>query len=104
MMMMMMILFSPLDVSSLFRFLFLNSKYTRDQLNKNSIVFDRSIKNDRLYQIERERTDLQRSLIQTSSHFDQLSSEKHGLSIALDELRRRIFEIWLILSEWISFL
>lgn len=91
--MMMMILFLPLDVSSLFRFLFLNSKYTRDQLNKNSIVFDRSIKNDRLYQIERERTDLQRSLIQTSSHFDQLSSEKHGLSIALDELRRRIFEI-----------
>ena len=97
-------LFLPLDDSSIFRFLFLNSKYTRDQLNKNSIVFERSVNNDRLYQIERERTDLQRSLIQTSSHFDQLSSEKHGLSIALDELRRRIVGISLILSEWLSLL
>ncbi|CAF2855443.1 unnamed protein product [Rotaria sp. Silwood2] len=63
--------------------------YLRDQLNKNSIVLDRSLKTDRVYQVEQERSDLQRSLIQTSSQFDQLASEKHGLTIALDELRRK---------------
>lgn len=58
-------------------------------MTKNSIVLDRSLNEDRLYKIEQQRSDLQRSLIQTSSHFDQLASEKHGLTIALDELRRK---------------
>jgi len=40
-----------------------------------------------VHQIEQERSDLQRNLVQTSSQFDQLSSEKYGLTIALDELR-----------------
>ncbi|CAF4411157.1 unnamed protein product, partial [Rotaria magnacalcarata] len=42
-----------------------------------------------LNKIEQDRLDLQRSLIQTSSQFDQIESEKHGLTIALDELRRK---------------
>lgn len=58
-------------------------------MNKNSIVLSRTLNDDRTYKAEKERDDLQRSLVQTSSHFDQLSSEKHGLTIALDELRRR---------------
>ncbi len=49
----------------------------------------RSLNDDRVYKIEQERSDLQRNLVQTSSQFDQLSSEKHGLTIALDELRRK---------------
>jgi hypothetical protein len=67
---------------------FLNYPCTRDQLNKNSTILTRSLNDDRVHQIEQERTDLQRSLIQTSSHYDQLTSEKHGLTVALDELRR----------------
>ncbi|CAF0736708.1 unnamed protein product [Rotaria sp. Silwood1] len=39
--------------------------------------------------MEQERSDLQRNLIQTSSQFDQVESEKHGLTVALDELRRK---------------
>ena len=39
--------------------------------------------------IEQERSDLQRSLVQTSTQFDQLASEKHGLTVALDDLRRK---------------
>ncbi|CAF1141049.1 unnamed protein product [Rotaria magnacalcarata] len=62
---------------------------TRDQLNKNSTLLDRSLKSDHLNKIEQDRLDLQRSLIQTSSQFDQIESEKHGLTIALDELRRK---------------
>ncbi|UJR33653.1 hypothetical protein I4U23_021086 [Adineta vaga] len=62
---------------------------TRDQLNKNSIVLNRSLNDDRVYKIEQERSDLQRNLVHTSSQFDQLSSEKHGLTIALDELRQK---------------
>jgi ABC-type phosphate transport system auxiliary subunit len=58
-------------------------------LNNNSTVLNRSLNDDRLYKIEQERSDLQRSLVQTSTQFDQLSSEKHGLTIALDELRRK---------------
>ncbi|CAM4750544.1 unnamed protein product [Rotaria magnacalcarata] len=63
--------------------------YLRDQLNKNSTLLDRSLKSDHLNKIEQDRLDLQRSLIQTSSQFDQIESEKHGLTIALDELRRK---------------
>lgn len=48
---------------------------------------------NRLYRVEQERSDLQRNLVQTSSQFDQLSSEKHGLTIALDELRRKTSEL-----------
>ncbi|CAF3551791.1 unnamed protein product [Rotaria socialis] len=62
---------------------------TRDQLNKNSTLLDRSLKSDHLNKIEQDRLDLQRSLIQTSSQFDQVESEKHGLTVALDELRRK---------------
>ncbi len=58
-------------------------------MNNNSTVLNRSLNDDRLYKIEQERSDLQRSLVQTSTQFDQLSSEKHGLTIALDELRRK---------------
>jgi predicted nucleic acid-binding Zn-ribbon protein len=47
------------------------------------------LNDDRVYKIEQERSDLQRNLVQTSSQFDQLESEKHGLTIALDELRRK---------------
>jgi hypothetical protein len=54
-------------------------------LNKTSTLANRS------YQAEQERSDLQRSLVQTSSQFEQLASENHGLTIALDELRRKIF-------------
>ena len=67
---------------------FFNYPCTRNQLDKNSTLLTRSLNNDRLYQVEQERTDLERSLIQTSSQYDQISSEKHGLTIALDELRR----------------
>ncbi|CAF3345015.1 unnamed protein product [Rotaria sp. Silwood1] len=63
--------------------------YLRDQLNKNSTLLDRSLKTDRVHQMEQERSDLQRNLIQTSSQFDQVESEKHGLTVALDELRRK---------------
>ncbi|CAF0970607.1 unnamed protein product [Rotaria sordida] len=63
--------------------------YLRDQLNKNSIILDRSLKDDRVHQIEQERSKLQRSLVETSSQFDQLESEKYGLTIALDELRQK---------------
>ncbi|CAF1223604.1 unnamed protein product [Adineta ricciae] len=62
---------------------------TRDQLNKNSIVLSRTLNDDRAYKIEQERSDLQRNLAQTSSQFDQLASEKHGLTVALDELRHK---------------
>jgi len=68
-----------------FNFFFLNYPYTRGQLNQNSILIDRS------NQAEQERSELQRSLIQTSSQYEQLSSENRGLTIALDELRRTIF-------------
>jgi len=68
-----------------FNFFFLNYPYTRGQLNQNSILIDRS------NQAEQERSELQRSLIQTSSQYEQLSSENHGLTIALDELRRKLF-------------
>ncbi|CAF0726238.1 unnamed protein product [Adineta ricciae] len=63
--------------------------YLRDQLNKNSIVLSRTLNDDRAYKIEQERSDLQRNLAQTSSQFDQLASEKHGLTVALDELRHK---------------
>jgi hypothetical protein len=49
------------------------------------------LNDDRLYKIEQERSDLQRSLVQTSTQFDQLASENHGLTVALDDLRREIF-------------
>ncbi|CAF3802862.1 unnamed protein product [Adineta steineri] len=62
---------------------FLNYSYTRDQLNKTSTLAHRS------HQAEHERSDLQRSLVQTTSQFEQISSENHGLTIALDELRRK---------------
>lgn len=55
---------------------------------------------DRVYKAEQERSDLQRSLVQTSSQFDQLSSEKHGLTIALDQLRGKIEEMVLISIQW----
>ncbi len=71
------------------RVFLLNSRCTREQLNKNTTLVNRSLNDDRIYKIEQERSDLQRSLLQTSSQFDQLSSEKHGLTIALDELRRK---------------
>lgn len=70
---------------------FLNSRYTREQLNKHTKIADRT------YQAEQERAELQRSLVQNSSQFEQLSSEKHGLAVALDELRRKKF-------DWICFL
>ncbi|CAF0985938.1 unnamed protein product [Adineta ricciae] len=41
------------------------------------------------HSVEQERSDLQRNLAQTSSQFDQLASEKHGLTVALDELRHK---------------
>ncbi len=68
---------------------FLNYQCTREQLNNNSTILNRSLNDDRVYKIEQERSDLQRNLVQTSSQFDQLESEKHGLTIALDELRRK---------------
>ena len=71
----------------MFILFFLNSSCTREQLNKNSTLLNRSVNDDRIYKIEQERSDLQRSLVQTSSQFDQVESEKHGLTIALDELR-----------------
>lgn len=51
--------------------------------------------------MEQARADLQRSLIQTSSQFDQIESEKHGLTIALDELRRKnkLYLIFIISSH-----
>ena len=52
------------------------------------MVLSRSLNDDRLYKMEQERSNLQQSLIQTSSHYDQLTSEKHGLTVALDDLRR----------------
>ena len=59
-------------------------------MNKNATALNRSsLNDDRLYKVEQERSDLQRSLVQTSSQFDQLSSEKHGLTVALDDLRRK---------------
>ena len=58
-------------------------------MNKNSSLINRSLNDDRLYRVEQERSDLQRSLVQTSSQYDQLASEKHGLKVALDELRRK---------------
>ena len=61
---------------------FLNSFYTRGQLNKNSVILDRT------QQAEQERSELQRSLVESSSQYEQLSSENRGLTIALDELRR----------------
>ena len=65
-------------------FHFLNSRHTRDQLSKYSTSYDRSSK------LEHERSEMQRSLVVTSSQLDQLSSENHGLSIAFDDLRRKI--------------
>ncbi|CAF1218440.1 unnamed protein product [Adineta ricciae] len=57
--------------------------YLRDQLNKTSTLAHRS------HQAEQDRSDLQRSLVQTSSQYEQVASENHGLTIALDELRRK---------------
>lgn len=56
-------------------------------MNKNSASLTRSLNDDRVYKVEQERSDLQRTLVQTSSQYDQLASEKHGLTVALDELR-----------------
>ena len=70
-------------------FLFLNYQCTRDQLNKNTTLLNRSLNDDRIHKAEHERSELQRSLVQTSSQYDQLSSEKYGLTVALDELRRK---------------
>ena len=81
-------------------FIFLNSHFTREQMNKNSSLLTRSLNDDRVYKAEQERSDLQRSLVQTSSQFDQLSSEKHGLTIALDQLRGKIKEMILISIHW----
>jgi ABC-type phosphate transport system auxiliary subunit len=78
------------NIISSFIHFFLNSHYTREQLNKNSTLLTRSLNDDRVYKIEQERSDLQRSLVQTSSQFDQLASEKLGLTVALDELRRKM--------------
>lgn len=86
----------------LIHFFFLNSHFTREQLNKNSSLLTRSLNDDRVYKAEQERSDLQRSLIQTSSHFDQLASEKHGLTVALDELRGKIDELTLSFIEMID--
>jgi hypothetical protein len=47
------------------------------------------LNDDRIHKAEQERSELQRSLVQTSSQYDQLTSEKYGLTIALDELRRK---------------
>ncbi|CAF0726257.1 unnamed protein product [Adineta steineri] len=58
-------------------------------MNKNSTLLNRSLNDDRLYKIEQERSDLQRNLVHTSTHFDQLASEKHGLTVALDDLRAK---------------
>ncbi|CAF1455020.1 unnamed protein product [Adineta steineri] len=69
--------------------IFQGLNYTRDQLNKNSTLLNRSLNDDRLYKIEQERSDLQRNLVHTSTHFDQLASEKHGLTVALDDLRAK---------------
>jgi ABC-type phosphate transport system auxiliary subunit len=61
-------------------------------LSKNkSTLINQSLNDDRLYKIEQERSDLQRSLVQTSTQFDQLASENHGLTVALDDLRREMF-------------
>ncbi|UJR13610.1 hypothetical protein I4U23_000623 [Adineta vaga] len=58
-------------------------QYLRDQLNKTSTLAHHT------NQVEQDRSDLQRSLLQTSSQFEQIASENHGLAIALDELRRK---------------
>lgn len=58
-------------------------QYLRDELTKASTIANRS------NQAELERSDLKRTLLQRSSQFEQLSSENHGLTVALDELRRK---------------
>lgn len=57
---------------------------------------NRSLNDDRVYQVERDRSTLQRSLVEATSQSDQLSSEKYGLTIALDQLRRKFEEFQLI--------
>lgn len=57
-------------------------------MNKRSTTLERALSNERLNSLDRDRYDLQRSLIKTSSQFDQVASEKHGLQVALEELRR----------------
>ena len=81
---------SPRVFLSLTRFLFLNSRHTRDQLGRCSTSYDRSSK------LEHERSEMQRSLVVTSSQLDQLSSENHGLSIAFDDLRRKILSYMVV--------
>ncbi|CAF0766915.1 unnamed protein product [Didymodactylos carnosus] len=63
--------------------------YLRDQLNKNQSLFERSLDDTRLKQVEQERSELQRNLVHTANHYDQISSEKRGLTLALEELRNK---------------
>lgn len=58
-------------------------------MNKNATVLNRSLNDDRAYLAERDRSSLQRSLVEATSQSDQLSSEKYGLTVALDQLRRK---------------
>lgn len=48
--------------------------------------------------MEKERTELKRTLVETTSKFDQLSSENYGLTLALDELRRKHFSVLFLRS------
>ena len=73
----------------MFFILFLNSCYTRGQVSAKPVQVHHVVHDDRLLKVEQDRADLQRTLLQSSSQFDQLSSENYGLTVAMDELRRK---------------